>query len=109
MKISRQCLGFRSCAVDCEFTVVPRRRCATSRIQYVAQLHCVIGLRRSEQRSDLFFKRQNVWTFRPFNNGPTRCPETLCTNHPMTRRTVKFFKIKTNYVYLKLNFKDPAE
>jgi hypothetical protein len=102
MKISRQWLGFRSCEVECEFIVVPRRRCATSRIQYVAQCHCVFGVRRSEQR-------QNVRTFRPSNIGTPRCPETPNTNHLMTLRLVKSFKIETDYIYLRLNSKDSAE
>lgn len=109
MKISRQCLGFRNRQVECEITVVPRRRGATSRIQYVAHCHGVTGVRRSEQLNNLFFKRQNVRTLRPLNNGPPRCPEMPCANNPMTRGTVKSFKVKTDYIYLKLNSKDPAE
>jgi len=75
----------------------------------VTQRRCVIGVRRSERRSDLFFKRQNVQTFRPLNTGTSCCPETPCTSQPVTRRTVKYFKIKTGYIYLKLNSKDLAK
>lgn len=109
MKIGYQCLWLRNREVGCKSIAFRRRYCATYRIQYVMQRHCVICVRRSEQRSDLFFMRQNVQTFRPLNTGTSRCPETPCANHPMTRRTVKYFKIKTDYIYLNLNSKYLAE
>jgi hypothetical protein len=109
MKTSCQCLGFGNREVGCEFIVVPRRRGATSRIKYVAQRHCVTGVRQSEQPCDLIFKRQNVRTFRPLNTGTLRHPETSGSHQTMTRRIVKSFKIKTEYIYLKLISEDPAE